>query len=80
MAIAVQKITSLSGTRDIPFNNLVLSQAKVVALRIFVLLNSSMGGTLATGATSQCTRPFWCTHNVPKNAGCHRTVANRTGR
>ena len=31
-------------------------------------------------ATGQCTRPFQCTHNVPKNAGCSRTVANRTGR
>ena len=33
MATAVQKITSLATTRDIPFNKLVLSQANVRRVR-----------------------------------------------
>src|SRR5450631_954666 len=39
-----------------------------------------MGRLPRNRAASQCTRLFQCTHSVPEDAGCPRTVANRTGR
>src|SRR5664279_3655383 len=56
------------------------SLAQGVALRIFVSLSSSMGGLPRNRGQPVYPAPFQCTHSVPEDAGCPRTVANRTGR